>query len=239
MSSLWVGMGRRGAAVPGKAQLRQLPQPVGTTAGDAAHGRRGVVRPSPQRPEASGESLEGRGSMKDLAANPAPARLRCLTGTGGGQLLEGIQACELVSPLERAIELARADASDRWAARRGYAASSLEPAVARAYDLAGHAGRSGMSGEAAQEITWRRRDPQAQHLVYESIEEAALALQDFLFAHQNRLVTGRVLEGTASTRPLPVWRLHGGTVERRSSRRVDVDLALGETLRVGHGPVPL
>jgi hypothetical protein len=60
MSSLWIGMGRRGAAVPGKAQLRELPQPVGTTGGDAAHGRRGVVRPAPQPPEAAGESLAAR-----------------------------------------------------------------------------------------------------------------------------------------------------------------------------------
>jgi len=144
-----------------------------------------------------------------------------------------------MSPLERAIELARADASDLWAARRGYTASSLEPAVARAYDLAAHAGRSGMSGESAKEIAWRMRDQQAQHLVYQSIEEAALALQDFLFAHQNRVATGRVLDVTATTRLLPVWSLHGGTVERRSSRRVAVDVDLGEPLHIGHGPLPL
>ena len=60
MSSLWVGMGRRGAAVPGKPQLRELPQPVGTTAGDAAHGRRGVVRPSPQPSEPSRGSFAAR-----------------------------------------------------------------------------------------------------------------------------------------------------------------------------------
>jgi len=176
--------------------------------------------------------------MKDVAADPAPPRLLSLAGNGGEQHPD-IQGCALMSPLERAIELARAGASDLWAARRGYTASSLEPAVARAYDLAGHAGRSGMSGESAREIAWRMRDPQAQHLVYQSIQEAALALQDFLFAHQNRLVAGRVLEGTAATRPLPVWSLHGGTVERRSSRSVDVDIDLGEPLHIGHGPVPL
>jgi hypothetical protein len=127
---------------------------------------------------------------------------------------------ELPSPLERAIELARANSSDRWAARRGYTACSLEPVVAHAYG-------------------WGLRGSQAEQLVYESIEEAALALQDFLFAHQNRLVSGCVLEGTARTRPLPVWRFHGGTLERGSSRLVDVDVDLGETLQVGHGPVPL
>jgi hypothetical protein len=75
--------------------------------------------------------------------------------------------------------------------------------------------------------------------VYESIEEAALALQDFLFANQNQLVSGRVLAGTAATRPLHVWQLQGGTAERGSSRRVDVDVDLGQTLQVWHGPVPL
>jgi hypothetical protein len=139
-------------------------------------------------------------------------------------------------PLERAIELARANASDLWAARRGYTACSLRPVVARAYDLRGDAGRRGMTG---QEVAWRLRNPQAQHLVYESIEEAALALQDFLFANQNRLAWGRVLEGTAPTRPLPVWRLRAGTVERGASRCVDLDVDLGQTLLVGHGPVPL
>jgi hypothetical protein len=154
------------------------------------------------------------------------SRLVCLPGNGGEQH-PGAHGSPLTSPLDRAIELARADASDRWAARRGYTARSLEPPVARAYDLA------------AREIAWRLRAPLTQHLVYLSIEEAALALQDFLFAHQNRLATGRVLEGTAATRPLKVWRLHGGTVERRSSRRVDVDVDLGEPLHIGHGPVPL
>src|SRR5437660_10383151 len=161
-------MGCRGAAVPRNAQLRELPQPVGTPAGDAAHARRGVVRPSPQPSEAAAESLaaghgspvnafqrgtrwkrgrpldERPGSMKDVAADPAPPRLLSLAGNGGEQHPD-IQGCALMSPLERAIELARAGASDLWAARRGYTASSLEPAVARAYDLAGHAGRSGMS----------------------------------------------------------------------------------------------
>jgi hypothetical protein len=94
--------------------------------------------------------------------------------------------------------------------------------------------------ESIREIIRGRRGPQAPHLVYESIEQAALALQDFLFANQNRLVRGRVLDGTAATRPLHVWKLHGGdTVERGSSRRVDVDVDLGQTLQVGHGPVPL
>ena len=60
MSSLWVGMGRRWAAVPGNAQLRELPQPVGTPVGAAAHGGRGVVRPSPQPPEAGGGALAAR-----------------------------------------------------------------------------------------------------------------------------------------------------------------------------------
>jgi hypothetical protein len=163
--------------------------------------------------------------MKDVGAGQSHPRLVCIAGNGDEQLLPGNQASLLMSPLERAIELARADASDLWAARRGYTASSLEPEVARAYDLARRARRSGV--------------PRAQHLVYESIEEAALAVQDFLFAHQIRLVPGRVLEGTASTRPLPVWRLHGGTVERRWSRHVDVDVHLRETLQVTHGPVPL
>jgi hypothetical protein len=89
------------------------------------------------------------------------------------------------------------------------------------------------------EITSRRRGLRAQHLVYESVEEAALALQDFLFANQNRLVRGRMLKGTAATRPLPVWTLHGETAERGSSRRVDLDVDLGQTLKVVHGPVPL
>jgi len=93
--------------------------------------------------------------------------------------------------------------------------------------------------EPVREITRCRQGPQAQHLVYESIEEAALALQDFLFANQNRLVRGRVLVGTAATRPLYVWKLHGDTAERGSSRRVDVDVDLGQTLQVWHGPVPL
>jgi len=145
--------------------------------------------------------------------------LLSLAGNGGEQQA-GIQSSALLSPLERAIELARAEASDLWAARRGYAASSLEPVVGRAY-------------------AWRLRDPQATHLVYQSIEEAALALQDFLFAHQNRLATGLVLEGTAATRPLGVWSLHGGTVQRWSSRRVEVDVDLDEPLHIGHGPVPL
>jgi hypothetical protein len=176
--------------------------------------------------------------LKEVAGTPAPPRLLSLAGNGDEQQ-PGIQGSALVSPLERAIELARADASDLWAARRGYTASSLEPAVARAYYLAGHAGRSGLWGPSAREIALRMRDPQVQHLVYQSIEEAALALQDFLFAHQNRLVTGRMLEGTAATRPLRVWSLRGGTIERRSSRRVDVDVHLGEPLHIGHGPVPL
>jgi hypothetical protein len=142
-------------------------------------------------------------------------------------------------PLERAIELARANASDLWAARSGYTACSLQPIVARAYDLASYARRRGITGQSATPVAWRRRGPQAQHFVYESIEEAALALQDFLFANQNRLVRGRVLDGPAATRPLPVWRLQDGTVERGSSRRVDLDVDLGQTLLVGHGPVPL
>jgi hypothetical protein len=177
--------------------------------------------------------------MKDVSARVAAPHLRSLAGSGGEPHLAGMQASPLLSPLERAIELARANASDLWAARRGYTACSLEPAVARAYDLADHVGRRGVRGESAREISWRMRDLQAQHVVYESIEEAALALQDFLFAHQNQLVMGRVLEGTATTRPLPVWRLHGGAVERGSSRLVDVDVDLGETLQVGYGPVPL
>jgi hypothetical protein len=176
--------------------------------------------------------------MKDRAANSAPPYLRSLTGNGGGTGA-GLTQGTLLSPLERAIERARADASDLWAARRGYTACSLEPVVARAYDLAGHGGRRSMSGESASEVVWRMRDPQSQHLVYESIQEAALALQDFLFAHRNRLAMGRVLEGTAATRPLPVWRLQGGTAERGSSRWVDVDVDVRETLQVGHGPVPL
>ena len=93
--------------------------------------------------------------------------------------------------------------------------------------------------ESIREITRCRRGSQAQYLVYESIEQAALALQDFLFANQNRLVRGRVLDGTAATRPLHVWKLHGDTIERGSSRRVDVDVDLRQTLQVGHGPVPL
>jgi hypothetical protein len=161
--------------------------------------------------------------MKDVAANAAHRHLRSLAGHGGETPLAGMRASPVLSPLERAVELARANASDLWAARRGYTACSLEPVVARAY----------------REIIWRMRDPQGLHLVYESIEEAALALQDFLFAHQNRLVLGRGLEGTATTRPLPVWRLHGSTVERGSSRCVDVDVDFGQTLHVGHGPVPL
>jgi hypothetical protein len=114
----------------------------------------------------------------------------------------------------------------------------LQLAVARAYEVARQAGRRGMPGSVT-DITSRRRGPRAQHLVYESVEEAALALQDFLFANQNRLVAGRVVHGTAATRPLPVWKLHGDTVERGSSRRVDLDIDLGQTLKVAHGPVPL
>jgi len=48
-----------------------------------------------------------------------------------------------------------------------------------------------------------------------------------------------VLDGTAATRPLQVWKLHDDTVERGSSRRVDLDVDLRQTLQVGHGPVPL
>ena len=177
--------------------------------------------------------------MKHAAAKPASFHLRSLTGDGGTRLRTGMQAGPGTPPLERAIELARADASDLWAARRGYTAWSLQPVVARAYDLAGHAGRCRMSGEFARKFTWCMRDPRAQHLVYESIEGAALALQDFLFANQNRLVKGRVLDGTAATRSLPVWRLHAGTVERATSCRVDLDVDLGQTLDIGHGPVPL
>ena len=176
--------------------------------------------------------------MKDMAAKPASRHLRSVAGDGGMGPLADTQARPLVLPLERALELARANASDRWAARRGYTAGSLQPAVARAYDLARHAGRRGIS-ESVREINRCRRRPQAQHLVYESIEEAALALQDFLFANRNRLASGRVLDGTAATRPLPVWRLHGSTVERATSRRVDLDVDLGPILDVGQGPVPL
>lgn len=177
--------------------------------------------------------------MKDVAARPGSPRLRSLAGAGGVGTLAGRETRTVVAPLDRALELARANASDLWAARRGYTARSLQPAVARAYDLARRAGRRGMP-ESIREIIRGRRGPQAPHLVYESIEQAALALQDFLFANQNRLVRGRVLDGTAATRPLHVWKLHGGdTVERGSSRRVDVDVDLGQTLQVGHGPVPL
>ena len=176
--------------------------------------------------------------MKDVAARPASPHLRSVAGSGGVGALAGREARTLVSPLERALELARANASDLWAARRGYTARSLQPAVARAYEVARQAGRRGMPGSVT-DITSRRRGPRAQHLAYQSVEEAALALQDFLFANQNRLVTGRVLHGTAATRPLPVWKLHGDTVERGSSRRVDLDVDLGETLKVSHGPVPL
>ncbi|HEY2668009.1 MAG TPA: hypothetical protein VGK51_14340, partial [Actinomycetota bacterium] len=77
-----------------------------------------------------------------------------------------------------------------------------------------------------------------QYLVYESVEEAALALQDFLFANQNRLAGGRVLNGTAATRPLQVSRLQGDTVEQGSSRRVDLEVGLGQLLKVAYGPVP-
>ena len=49
----------------------------------------------------------------------------------------------------------------------------------------------------------------------------------------------RLLDGTAATRPLPAWRLHAGTVERATSCRVDLDVDLGQTLDIGHGPVPL
>ena len=176
--------------------------------------------------------------MKHAAAKPASFHLRSLTGDGGTRLRTGMQAGPGTPPLERAIELARADASDLWAARRGYTARSLQPALARACDLAPHAERRGMP-QSIREITRCRRGPHAQHLVYESIEEAALALQDFLFANQNRLVRGRVLDGTAATRPLQVWKLDGDTAERGSSRRVDLDVDLGQTLQVGHGPVPL
>ena len=135
--------------------------------------------------------------MKDVAAKPASRHLRSLAGDGGMGPLASTQARSLVLPLERALELARANASDRWAARRGYTAFSLQPVVARAYELAG---RCRMSGEFARKFTWCMRDARAQHLVYESIEGAALALQDFLFANQNRLVKGRLLDGTAATR---------------------------------------
>ena len=176
--------------------------------------------------------------MNDVTATSASRHLRSLAGVGGVGALAGREARTVASPLERALELARANASDLWAARRGYTARSLQPAVARAFDLARHAGRGGMP-ESIREITSCRRGRQAEHLVYESIEEAALALQDFLFANQNRLVRGHVLDGTAATRPLQVWKLHGDTVERGSSRRVDLDVDLGQTLQVGHGPVPL
>ena len=177
--------------------------------------------------------------MKDVAVRPGSPRLRSVAGAGGVGTLAGRETRTVVSPLDRALELARANASDLWAARRGYTARSLQPAVARAYDLARRAGRHGMP-ESIREITRCRRGPHAQHLVYESIEQAALAVQDFLFANQNRIVRGRMLDGTAATRPLHVWKLHGGdTVERGSSRRVDIDVDLGQPLQVGHGPVPL
>ena len=176
--------------------------------------------------------------MNDVTATSASRHLRSLAGVGGVGALAGREARTVASPLERALELARANASDLWAARRGYTARSLQPALARACDLAPHAERRGMP-QSIREITRGRRGPHAQHLVYESIEEAALALQDFLFANQNRLVRGRVLDGTAATRPLQVWKLDGDTAERGSSRRVDLDVDLGQTLQVGHGPVPL
>ncbi|HEX9314478.1 MAG TPA: hypothetical protein VGA71_03565 [Actinomycetota bacterium] len=176
--------------------------------------------------------------MNDVAARPVRPQLRSVAGAGGVGALAGGETRTVVSPLERALERARANASDLWAARRGYTARSLQPALARACDLAPHAERRGMP-QSIREITRGRRGPHAQHLVYESIEEAALALQDFLFANQNRLVRGRVLDGTAATRPLQVWKLDGDTAERGSSRRVDLDVDLGQTLQVGHGPVPL
>lgn len=175
--------------------------------------------------------------MKDVAARPASPHLRSVAGSGGVGAVAGREPCTPVSPLERALELARANASDLWAARRGYTACSLQPVVARAYEVARRARRRGMPGS-VRDITSRRRGPRAQHLVYESVEEAALALQDFLFANQNRLVRGRV-EGTAATRPLPVWKLQGETAERGSSRRVDLDIDLGDIVKVSHGPVPL
>lgn len=141
--------------------------------------------------------------------------------------------------MERVIEVARARASDAWAARRGYTARSLEPVVARAYDAAGIAGHFGAKSTSAEEVAWVMHDAKPPHIRYESIEQAALALQDFLFANQNRLAKGRLLAGVTATRPLPVWRLCGETVDRGSSRLVDVDVDLGDTLGLGHGPVPL
>jgi hypothetical protein len=140
--------------------------------------------------------------------------------------------------MERVVELARANASDAWAERRGYTARSLEALVAETYDAAGLAGFDA-GGRSAEEVAWSMRGTHPLHLVYESIGEAALALQDFLFANQNRLAKGRLLGGITATRPLPVWRLEGDTVDRGSSRLVDVDIDLGETLCLGHGPVPL
>lgn len=122
--------------------------------------------------------------------------------------------------VERVVELARAHASDAWAERRGYTARSLQPVVAEAY-------------------AWSMEGTEPSHLIYESIEEAALALQDFLYANQNRLARGRLLGGVAATRPLPVWRVQGDITDRGSSRLVDVDVDLGDTLNLGHGPVPL
>ena len=103
--------------------------------------------------------------MKDVAARPGSPRLRSVAGAGGVGALAGREARTVVSPLERALELARANASDLWAARRGYTAWSLQPVVARAYDLAGHAGRCRMSGEFARKFTWCMRDPRAQQVI--------------------------------------------------------------------------
>jgi len=141
--------------------------------------------------------------------------------------------------IERIVELARANASDAWAARRGYTARLLEPIVAAAYDATGFVGHFDAKGKSAAEVAWGIQGTHCDHLVYESIEQAAFALQDFLFANQNRLVRGRLLGGITPTRPLSVWKLHDGRVNRCSSRLVDIDVDLGSTLCLGHGPVPL
>ncbi|HYR63162.1 MAG TPA: hypothetical protein VET24_11105 [Actinomycetota bacterium] len=177
--------------------------------------------------------------MKDITAGPAQDQ-RSLPGSAdpGDGCPAVMQEPQPVAPIERVIEVARARASDAWAERRGFTARSLEPVVARGNDAAVHVGCPGVQGLSAQEVAGSMRGRHHDHTVYESIEEAALALQDFLFAHQNRLARGRKLGGCATTRPLPVWRLHRGSVDQGSSRRVEIDLDLGETLYLGRGPVP-
>ena len=99
VSSMWIGMDRRGTAVPRDAQLCELPQPVGTPGGHAASHRRAVVRPLPQHPGAAEACYPREASpVKDVAARPVRPQLRSVAGAGGVGALAGGETRTVVSP---------------------------------------------------------------------------------------------------------------------------------------------